>query len=101
MAVDDDLTIPAYLLAPADGVVATRALLAIHGHGEVEAAIGLADDYHHCFALALAGRGHLVLCPELRGFGARRDLALHRVGASWWHGRVPALLRRLPALDGG
>jgi dienelactone hydrolase len=80
MAVDDDLTIPAYLLAPADGVVATRALLAIHGHGEVEAAIGLADDYHHGFALALARRGHLVLCPELRGFGALRDLARHRAG---------------------
>jgi dienelactone hydrolase len=80
MAVDDDLTIPAYLLTPANGIVARRALLAIHGHGVVEAAIGLIDDYHHGFAFALAGRGHLVLCPELRGFGAPRDLALHRAG---------------------
>lgn len=80
MAVDDDLTIPAYLLAPAGGVSEARAVLAIHGHGEVEAAIGLADDYHHRFALALARRGHLVLCPELRGFGALRDLALQREG---------------------
>src|SRR5918999_1206544 len=80
MTVDDDLTIPAYLLAPAGTVVDAPAVLAIHGHGEVEAAIGLADDYHHRFALALAQRGHLVLCPELRGFGALRDLAQHRDG---------------------
>jgi dienelactone hydrolase len=80
MTVDEDLTIPAYLLRPDGGGVTPRAVLAIHGHGEVEAAIGLIDDYHHGFALSLARRGHLVLCPELRGFGALRDLALHREG---------------------
>ena len=44
-------------------------------HGEAESCIGVYDDYHHSFALELAKRGHSVLCPELRGFGALSDLA--------------------------
>ena len=55
--------------------------MAIHGHGEVEPCLGLTDDYHHRFALALALAGHVVCCPELRGFGALRDLAAQRAGS--------------------
>lgn len=74
MQVSDDLSIPAYLLArePRSSV---KAVMAIHGHGEVEPCIGLYEDYHHRFALRLAQAGHFVLCPELRGFGVLGDMA--------------------------
>jgi len=65
------------------------AVMAIHGHGEVEPAIGLFDDYHHFFALELARDGHLVLAPELRGFSTLNDLAeqieINRL--DYWIGR--------------
>jgi dienelactone hydrolase len=78
MAVEPGLSVPAYLLWPAehrDGPRPGSAVMAIHGHGEAEPCIGVGDDYHHMFALDLARRGRTVLCPELRGFGALRDLA--------------------------
>ncbi len=68
-------SLPAYLLVPAAPVPDSRAVMAIHGHGEAEPCIGARDDYHHMFALRLAQAGHLVLCPELRGFGALTDMA--------------------------
>lgn len=80
MDIDDSLSIPAYVLHPLAGRPTQDAVIAIHGHGEVESCIGLYDDYHHQSALDLAQRGHRVLCPELRGFGALRDLALDREG---------------------
>ncbi len=75
MKVSDNLTIPAYLLVPADRAPDKSAVMAIHGHGSVEPCIGLRDDYHHLFALELAKDGHLVLAPELRGFSTLSDLA--------------------------
>lgn len=77
--VEENLTIPAYLLFP-PGDEWEDCVMAIHGHGEAEPCIGQRDDYHHQFALALAQEGYLVLCPELRGFGALKDLALHADG---------------------
>lgn len=78
--VNDSLSIPAYLLEPGGGP--TRgAVMAIHGHGDVEALIGVHDDYHHRFGLELAKAGHAVLCPALRGFGVLRDLAWSSGGA--------------------
>jgi dienelactone hydrolase len=81
MQIDDRLSIPAYLLIPAEPKDSSKAVMAIHGHGDVEACLGVWDDYHHAFALALAQAGYLVLCPELRGFGALADLALHKNGS--------------------
>jgi dienelactone hydrolase len=78
MEAEPGLSVPAYLLWPAahrDGPPPGSAVMAIHGHGEAEPCIGGGDDYHHMFALDLAQRGRTVLCPELRGFGALRDLA--------------------------
>lgn len=75
MTVSPELTLPAYLLVPKSAPPAGRAVMAIHGHGEAEPCVGLRDDYHHRFALRLAEAGHLVLCPELRGFGALADMA--------------------------
>jgi len=87
MRVSGDLTIPAYLLEPQEPVTPSRAVMAIHGHGEVEPCIGARDDYHHMFALELARRGRIVLCPELRGFGVLKDLALHGDGTrlDYWN----------------
>ena len=75
MAIDENLSVPGYLLLPKEGVQRKSAVLAIHGHGRAEPSVGLIDDYHHFFALEMAKDGHVVLCPELRGFGALRDLA--------------------------
>ena len=77
MRIDDNLSIPAYLLIPDPAKSPRSAVMAIHGHGSVEPAIGLVDDYHHFFALELARDGHLVLAPELRGFSTLNDLAEH------------------------
>jgi hypothetical protein len=122
MRVSDELSIPAYLLHAADRPVAPdgAAVLAIHGHGQVDECLGLADvreDYHHTFALELAKAGHTVLLPELRGFGALFNVAGQRNGAglTYWrwgqhmpftlladafqHGRTHARLVRRDLLD--
>ena len=78
MAIDEQLSIPVYLFVPQE--IEKSAVFALRGHGEVGPVIGLGDDYHHGFALALAQAGHLVLSPELRGFGALKDLAQQEEG---------------------
>jgi dienelactone hydrolase len=75
MKVDENLSMPAYLLIPKSGGRRGHAVMAVHGHGHAEPCVGWRDDYHHQFALRLAQAGHLVLCPELRGFGALADMA--------------------------
>lgn len=80
MRVSGDLSIPAYLLIPDKRKDATKAVMAIHGHGDIEPCLGQRDDYHHQFALELAQAGHLVLCPEIRGFGVLADMAADREG---------------------
>jgi dienelactone hydrolase len=77
MKIDDNLSIPAYLLTPDPAFPQKSAVMAIHGHGSVEPTIGLVDDYHHFYAIELAKEGHLVLAPELRGFSTLNDLAEH------------------------
>jgi dienelactone hydrolase len=74
MTVSETLSMPAYLLFPESGGFPGRAIMAVHGHGRAEPCIGREDDYHHEFALRLAQAGHLVLCPELRGFGEMCDM---------------------------
>jgi len=89
MEIDDNLSIPAYVLTPNPAVPQKSAVMAIHGHGSVEPTIGLVDDYHHLYALELAKDGHLVLAPELRGFSTLNDLAdqieINRL--DYWIGR--------------
>ncbi len=87
MQISDAFSIPAYLLVPKHARTSTKAVIAIHGHGEVEPCIGAYDDYHHAFALELARGGHIVLCPELRGFGSLKDVAIQEQGArlDYWN----------------
>jgi hypothetical protein len=89
MTIEENLSIPAYLLTPDPHKSQKSAVLAIHGHGSVEPTIGLVDDYHHFYALELAKDGHLVLAPELRGFSTLNDLAeqtdINRL--DYWIGR--------------
>ncbi|HUU98475.1 MAG TPA: hypothetical protein VM487_22305 [Phycisphaerae bacterium] len=89
MTVNKNLSMPAYLLIPKSDPPAGRAVMAIHGHGRAEPCVGRGDDYHHMFALRLAQAGHLVLCPELRGFGALADMAYSDEGhwLDYWGGR--------------
>lgn len=89
MQTSESLSIPAYLLLPKMVSKADKAIMAIHGHGEAESCVGLRDDYHHAFALELAGAGHLVICPALRGFGALADMALGDEGRclDYWKSR--------------
>ena len=89
MTVNKDLSLPAYLLIPKSDPPTGRAVMAIHGHGRAEPCVGQRDDYHHMFALRLAQAGHLVLCPELRGFGALSDMAYSDEGhwLDYWGGR--------------
>jgi dienelactone hydrolase len=93
MRIDAAFSIPAYLLVPQHILNAPTAVLAIHGHGTVEPCIGLNDDYHHQFALALAQQGLMVLCPELRGFGCLQNPASGKAGyrLDYWNwGQVMA-----------
>jgi len=89
MQVNKDLSIPAYLLIPKSKPPEGRAVMAIHGHGRAEPCVGQRDDYHHYFALRLAQAGHLVLCPELRGFGALADMTFSDENRwlNYWGGR--------------
>jgi len=73
MEAGSQLSIPAYLLVPGEKTKGN--VMAVHGHGDVEAMIGLRDDYHHRFAYELAREGYMVLCPELRGFSNLGNLS--------------------------
>ena len=105
MRVGDDLSIPGYLLRPGGASPARdgSAVLALHGHGQVDECLGVAgvrEDYHHHFALALARAGHTVLLPELRGFGALYDLAAQRDGESLTYWRWGSHMTYTALTDG-
>jgi len=76
MRVDDTLSIPAYLLIPNE-ITAEIPVIAVQGHGYVQGVLGIYDDYHHGFGVALCRAGFVVLAPEIRGFGNLVDLAAH------------------------
>src|ERR1700683_2462112 len=74
---EEPMSVPAYLLVPADraGAPPGPAVLACHGHGPGKSqAVGLehTDMPNADYALQLARRGYVVLAPDLRFFGERR-----------------------------
>jgi dienelactone hydrolase len=90
MQVADGLSVPAYLLEPPTDATPGTVVMAIHGHGTAEGSLA-GHDYHRDFPLELAKAGHVVLCPELLGFGSLRDLAAGREGhrLDYWTGVWP------------
>lgn len=94
--------VPAWLLVPERLDGPAPAAIAVHGHGYgVDDLVGLNADgtertepggYHQDFALALCRRGMVVIAPELRGFGRRREAKDRAAGpgrnscheAAWW-----------------
>ncbi|HEX6289531.1 MAG TPA: alpha/beta hydrolase family protein [Herpetosiphonaceae bacterium] len=96
------VTVPAWLLIPQGLTHAAAAVIAVPGHGYgMDELVGIDVDgsersapqgYHQDFALALCRRGLVVLVPELRAFGRRREPedrntipasnACH--AAAWW-----------------
>ena len=74
---EETMSVPAYVLVPHARRDAPpgSAVLAIHGHGAGKSLVcglvegGAGDDYAHQLAL----QGHVVLAPDLRGFGERHD----------------------------
>lgn len=69
------MSVAAYLLVPKDRRAPGSAVLAQHGHGAGKDAVCgvVPSEYGDDYAHRLAQRGHLVLAPDLRGFGERRD----------------------------
>ncbi len=127
------VTVPAWLLIPEGRTRAGPAVIAVHGHGYgMDELVGINLDgseraepqgYHQDFALALCRRGMVVLAPELRAFGRRRERKDQDSGptssscteTAWWSimlgkpllgSRVwdvlqaIGLLQRLPEVDG-
>jgi dipeptidyl aminopeptidase/acylaminoacyl peptidase len=96
------VTVPAWLLIPEGLTQPAPAVIAVHGHGYgMDELVGLNADgseraepqgYHQDFALSLCRRGMVVLAPELRGFGRRREPQDQAVdpatsscrAAAWW-----------------
>ncbi len=80
------MSVPAYVLVPHERVDAPRgpAVLAVHGHGAGKSMVCDLDGgdaqqraeiigYNGAYGHALACRGVVVLAPDLRCFGERRD----------------------------
>ena len=76
------MSVPAFLLVPHDRTAPGAAVLAQHGHGPGKSEVcGLDDDasraavasHNGDYAHQLAQRGYVVLAPDLRCFGERRD----------------------------
>jgi len=76
--------LPLYVLSPQSGQAPYPTVIALHGHGSgVQEVIGepqseqIADHMHRCnhdYGRQLARQGFLVLAPEQRAFGERREM---------------------------
>ena len=86
IAVEPDVSMPLYVLTPADLRPGQRrpVVLAPHGHGSAgkAAVVGRADaaelvrtiaQHNYAYGVQLVRAGYIVLCPDARGFGERRE----------------------------
>lgn len=78
------MSVPAYLLVPANRARPGPAVIAVHGHGPGKAEVVGLDtpevraayaEHRGDYAHRLAEAGFVVLAPDLRGFGERADWA--------------------------
>lgn len=78
------VTMPVYVLIPDDVVDDAAVIIACHGHGGEgkRSVAGVADDraareridqYNYDYGVQCVRRGHIVFCPDARGFGERRE----------------------------
>jgi dienelactone hydrolase len=86
IAVEPDVRMPLYVLTPADLRPGQQrpVVLAPHGHGSAgkAAIVGRADapelvrtiaQHNYAYGVQLVRAGYIVLCPDARGFGERRE----------------------------
>jgi dienelactone hydrolase len=86
IAVEPDVRMPLYVLTPDDLRPGQRrpVVLAPHGHGSAgkAAVAGRADapelvrtiaQHNYAYGVSLVRAGYIVLCPDARGFGERRE----------------------------
>jgi dienelactone hydrolase len=86
IAVEPDVRMPLYVLTPADIRPGQRrpVMLALHGHGSAgkAAVVGRAEtpelvrtiaQHNYAYGVQLVRAGYIVLCPDARGFGERRE----------------------------
>jgi dienelactone hydrolase len=86
IAVEPDVRMPLYVLTPDDLRPGQRrpVMLAPHGHGSAgkAAVVGRADapelartiaQHNYAYGVQLVRAGYIVLCPDARGFGERRE----------------------------
>ena len=86
IAVEPDVRMPLYVLTPDDLRPGQRrpVMLAPHGHGSAgkAAIVGRADvpelietiaQHNYAYGVQLVRAGYIVLCPDARGFGERRE----------------------------
>lgn len=83
---EEGVFIPAFLLVPKDASAENPVpgMLCIHGHGDFgkDSVVGLDDSqerrdeiarFHYDYGRKFVEEGYVVLAPDLRGFGQRRD----------------------------
>ena len=86
IAVEPDVRMPLYVLTPDDLRPEQRrpVVLALHGHASAgkAAVVGRADapelvrtiaQHNYAYGVQLVRAGYIVLCPDARGFGERRE----------------------------
>ena len=84
LQVEPDIYMTVYLLIPEDVDPESLVYLALPGHmgagkysvagrRDIPAVAGAIERFNYDYGLRLAREGHVVACPDCRGFGERRD----------------------------
>jgi dienelactone hydrolase len=87
IATEPGIRMPFYLLKPDGASGPLPTIIATHGHGGggKESVAGrrdlpfmaeVIDQYHYNYGEVLVRQGYLVVCPDARGFGERRERAV-------------------------
>ena len=89
LQVEPEVYLPVYILIPQEKKEDQRCFLALPGHMgagkysvagcyEIPAVREQIERFHYDYGMKLAKMGYVVLCPDCRGFGERRDEALQK-----------------------